>query len=160
MAIVKGCLANPTSSCSTYTGSTTLPVMVKNMEKCMSNWKDTTCSGRYTGTDSLPLTIKKVDGCMTDMTDSVSCPLSSYGKLLSNNGNGIVGYIQQLSKIGKQVSRLPMSSLEYFWGLTLNWLSLELYRTIICSSHNHDLTLIRLITDPISGSCLRFEVGH
>ena len=67
MTIVKGCLANPTTSCSTYTGSTTLPVMVKNMEKCMINWKDTTCSGRYTGTDSLPLPVKKVDGCMTQV---------------------------------------------------------------------------------------------
>ena len=118
----------------------------------MINWKDTTCSGRYTGTDSLPVTVKKVDGCMTDVSDTVSCPISSYGKPLTINGTGIVGYIQQLSKIGKQVSRPPMSSSEYFWGLTLNWMSPELYPTIICPSPNRDLTLIRL------GSCLRLRL--
>ena len=126
MQIVNDCLDNPSTSCSSYTSATNLPVMVTNMEKCMINWKDSTCSTRYTGTDSLPVTVKNVDECLTDVTgtctrytstssipvigknvdlcmkdiDDATCT-SEYGTLLTSTtpGNGIVGYIQQLSKI-------------------------------------------------------------
>ena len=46
--------------------------MVKNMELCMIDWNDATCTGRYDGTDSIPTTVLKVDECMTDVT-SGSC---------------------------------------------------------------------------------------
>ena len=73
MTIVKACLTDPSATgCSTtYSASSTLPGIVTNVDKCMTSVSDSTCTASY--------------GASTN--------------LLTSGGSGMVGYIQQLSKI-------------------------------------------------------------
>ena len=73
MTTVKACLTDPSASgCSTtYSAASTLPAIVKNVDKCMTDVSDATCVASYGASTSL----------------------------VTSGGKSMVGYIQQLSKI-------------------------------------------------------------
>ena len=109
--ITASCMASPAgSACSSSSvgGAGSLPVLVASkcdastcslLQSCLTSPSDPGCSLASTA-GSLPSLVTSLDACMTSV-EAASCT-ASYGassNLISAGGSGMVGWIQQLSKI-------------------------------------------------------------
>ena len=68
--LLQTCMTTPADAACTITDSTSVPVKVTNLDKCMTSIDDSTCAASYGVT----------------------------GNLVSSGGSGMVGWIQQFSK--------------------------------------------------------------
>ena len=75
-SLLQTCLTTPADSSCSISEATSVPALVTNLDKCMTSVEDATCTASY----------------------------GSSANLISGGGSGMVGWIQQLSKISPVTS--------------------------------------------------------
>ena len=76
-SLLQTCLTTPADSSCSISEATSVPALVTNLDKCMTSVEDATCTASY----------------------------GSSANLISGGGSGMVGWIQQLSKISPVTSQ-------------------------------------------------------